>query len=143
MLAPAPPTTLLATARPLLERRFCLPCSDNHQALSRRGKKPPKNEAERSARAPDATPEGAADASITGAQPASGVTPSAVRAAGERAIMNTVYRSGGEIVGRFASLLLFAVAARKLGENGLGAFVFGIAFAGFVMILGALGLDRY
>jgi O-antigen/teichoic acid export membrane protein len=74
-----------------------------------------------------------------GAQP----TPSPARVAGERAIMNTVYRSGGEIVGRFASLLLFAQAGRSLGENGLGAFVFALVFTGIVMIPTNLGLDRY
>ena len=57
--------------------------------------------------------------------------------------MNTVYRSGGEIVGRFASLLLFAEAGRRLGQNGLGAFVFAIAFTSFVMVPVGLGLDRY
>jgi len=63
--------------------------------------------------------------------------------AGERAIMNTAYRSGGEIVGRFSSLVLFAVAGRNLGQSGLGAFVFAIAFTGFVMVPVGLGLDRY
>jgi O-antigen/teichoic acid export membrane protein len=68
---------------------------------------------------------------------------SAGRAAGERAILNTAYRSGGEMVGRLSSLLLFAYAGRKLGQNGLGAFVFAIAFTAFVMIAVDLGLDRY
>ncbi len=57
--------------------------------------------------------------------------------------MNTVYRSGGEIVGRFSSLLLFAVAGRRLGESGLGAFVFAVAFTGLLMVPIGLGLDRY
>jgi O-antigen/teichoic acid export membrane protein len=94
-------------------------------------------------RVPTGTPDGASDPTIADSQPFAGSTLSSVRGAGERAIMNTVYRSSGEIVGRFSSLLLFAVAGRRLGENGLGAFVFGIAFAGFVQFLGALGLDRY
>jgi O-antigen/teichoic acid export membrane protein len=62
---------------------------------------------------------------------------------GERAVTNTVYRSTAEIVGRLASLALFALVARKLGENGLGAFVFAIAYLGFVMVAVDLGLDRY
>jgi O-antigen/teichoic acid export membrane protein len=62
---------------------------------------------------------------------------------GERAITNTLYRSTGEIVGRLASLALFAEVARRLGENGLGAFVFAIAYLGFVMVAVDLGLDRY
>lgn len=66
-----------------------------------------------------------------------------VQATGERAVMNTLYRTSGEIVGRFASLLLFAEAGRSLGESGLGAFVFAVAFTGFVMVPVGLGLDRY
>jgi O-antigen/teichoic acid export membrane protein len=62
---------------------------------------------------------------------------------GERAITNTLYRSSGEIIGRLASLALFAEVARKLGETGLGAFVFAIAYLGFVMVAVDLGLDRY
>jgi O-antigen/teichoic acid export membrane protein len=75
--------------------------------------------------------------------PASGSESSAIRAAGERAVENTVYRSVGEIVGRLASLLLFAAMARKLGQEGLGAFVFAVAYLGFVMVAVDLGLDRY
>ncbi|TMK97743.1 MAG: flippase [Actinobacteria bacterium] len=64
-------------------------------------------------------------------------------AVGERAIMNTLYRSGGEVVGRLASLLLFVEAGRTLGTNGLGAFVFAVAYMGFVMVWVDIGLDRY
>jgi O-antigen/teichoic acid export membrane protein len=64
-------------------------------------------------------------------------------AAGQRAIANTLYRSGGEVVGRLASLLLFAEAGRTLGENGLGAFVFAIAYLGFVQLGADIGLDRF
>lgn len=56
---------------------------------------------------------------------------------------NTLYRGVGEIAGRLASLALFAAVARKLGENGLGAFVFAMAYLGFVMVAVDLGLDRY
>jgi O-antigen/teichoic acid export membrane protein len=70
-------------------------------------------------------------------------TGSGALAAGERAIVNTLYRSGGEIVGRLASLLLFAEAGRTLGPNGLGAFVFAVAYLGFVMVGVDIGLDRY
>lgn len=58
-------------------------------------------------------------------------------------MMNTIYLSAGQVLGRFASLLLFAVAGRHLGQNGLGAFVFAIAFTGLVMLPVGLGLDRY
>jgi O-antigen/teichoic acid export membrane protein len=66
-----------------------------------------------------------------------------IRAAGERAITNTLFRTGGEILGRLASLALFAEVARKLGQNGLGVFVFAVAYLGFVMVAVDLGLDRY
>jgi O-antigen/teichoic acid export membrane protein len=65
------------------------------------------------------------------------------REVGERAIANTLYRSAGEIAGRLASLALFAAVGRQLGENGLGAFVFAVAFLGLVMVAVDLGLDRY
>jgi O-antigen/teichoic acid export membrane protein len=65
------------------------------------------------------------------------------RAAGRRALLNTLYRTGGEGLGRFASLILFAFAGRKLGETGLGAFVFAVAFLGFATVPVDLGLDRY
>jgi O-antigen/teichoic acid export membrane protein len=68
---------------------------------------------------------------------------SKAREVGERAAANTAYRSLGEVVGRLASLALFAAVARKLGEDGLGAFVFAIAYLGFVMVAVDLGLDRY
>jgi O-antigen/teichoic acid export membrane protein len=73
-------------------------------------------------------------------QPNDAANPEAVS---ERAIANTAYRGVGEIVGRLASLAMFALVARKLGESGLGAFVFGIAYLGFVMVAVDLGLDRY
>jgi O-antigen/teichoic acid export membrane protein len=68
---------------------------------------------------------------------------SKARDLGERAITNTLYRSTGEIIGRLASLALFAEVGRRLGANGLGAFVFAVAFLGFVMVAVDLGLDRY
>jgi O-antigen/teichoic acid export membrane protein len=74
---------------------------------------------------------------------ASGRVGSEAHAVGERAIKNTLYRSGAEITGRFASLLLFAAAGRNLGQTGLGAFVFAVAYLGFVMVGVDLGLDRY
>ena len=61
----------------------------------------------------------------------------------ERAVLNTLYRSGGEILGRLASLALFAEAGRTLGQSGLGAFVFAVAYLGFVMVGVDIGLDRW
>ncbi|HWX44316.1 MAG TPA: flippase [Solirubrobacteraceae bacterium] len=92
------------------------------------------------------TPAGAQDAgsaATLGEPPAKGPRKSKAREVGERAVANTLYRSVGEIVGRLASLVLFAAVARRLGENGLGAFVFAMAYLGFVMVAVDLGLDRY
>ena len=49
--------------------------------------------------------------------------------AGERAALNTVTRAVGEIVGKLASLVLFAALARKVGESDLGVYVFAFAWA--------------
>jgi O-antigen/teichoic acid export membrane protein len=57
--------------------------------------------------------------------------------------MNTLYRGGAEIIGRLASLALFAEAGRIVGASGLGAYVFAYAFLAFVMLPVDLGLDRY
>jgi O-antigen/teichoic acid export membrane protein len=57
--------------------------------------------------------------------------------------MNTLYRGAAEIIGRLASLALFAEAGRLVGASGLGSFVFAYAFVGFVMLPVDLGLDRY
>lgn len=65
------------------------------------------------------------------------------RSAGDRALANTLYRVAGEGSGRLASLVMFAFAGHRLGEAGLGAFVFATAFLGFVMVPVDLGLDRY
>lgn len=67
---------------------------------------------------------------------------SAGEQAGERAARNTIVRAGGEIVGKLASIVLFAVIGRTLGEPGLGVFVLALSFATIVLIPIDLGLDR-
>jgi O-antigen/teichoic acid export membrane protein len=92
-----------------------------------------------------------AEADPTAAEAIRGATPPessaeggrSARQIGERAIANTVYRSAGEVVGRLASLVLFAEAGRTLGQSGLGAFVFAVAYTGVVIVPVGLGLDRY
>jgi O-antigen/teichoic acid export membrane protein len=89
----------------------------------------------------DRTP--AADAaSARGSAPAAPSSNSSAVEVGRRAVANTLVRSGGELIGRLASLLLFAVTARIVGEGGLGAFVFAVAYLGFVMVVVDLGCDR-
>ena len=63
--------------------------------------------------------------------------------AGERAAKNTLWRAAGEITGKLASLLLFAVMARELGQSGLGVFVFALAFGQIATMPTGLGLDRW
>jgi O-antigen/teichoic acid export membrane protein len=67
---------------------------------------------------------------------------SAAEAAGERAAFNAVVRAVGEIVGKLASLVLFAALGRTLGEDGLGVFVFALSFGIIVLIPIDLGFDR-
>ena len=64
------------------------------------------------------------------------------RAAG-RALRNTGTRAAAEVVGKLATFLLFAVLAREVGQEGLGAFVFAFAFLGLGMTPIALGCDSY
>ena len=56
---------------------------------------------------------------------------------------NTTVRAAGEIVGKVATFLLFAVLARAVGETDVGAFVFAFAFLQIATIPIALGCDPY
>jgi O-antigen/teichoic acid export membrane protein len=67
----------------------------------------------------------------------------AAEQAGARAARNTAARAAGEIAGKVASLVLFAVLARKVGESGLGSFVFAFAFLQIAIVPVDLGFDRY
>lgn len=60
-----------------------------------------------------------------------------------RAARNTAARAAAEIVGKLAALVLFAVLGRKVGETGLGAFVFAFAFLQIAIVPIDLGYDRY
>jgi O-antigen/teichoic acid export membrane protein len=63
--------------------------------------------------------------------------------AGVRAARNTFSRAAAEIIGKLASLVLFAALARETGEAGLGAFVFAFAFLQVATVPVDLGYDRY
>ncbi|HYI37018.1 MAG TPA: flippase [Thermoleophilaceae bacterium] len=69
------------------------------------------------------------------------------RTAGEekadRVAHNTAVRAIGEIVGKLASLVLFAALAREVGAHDLGAFVFALAWAQLATIPIDLGFDWY
>jgi O-antigen/teichoic acid export membrane protein len=67
----------------------------------------------------------------------------AAEAAGKRAVGNTLLRAGGDVVGKLASLVLFAVMARELDATELGVFVFGLAFMQIAMLPVEFGYDPY
>lgn len=52
-------------------------------------------------------------------------------------------RAVGEIVGKLASLVVFAVLARKVGAAQLGVYVFAMVWGEVVMVPVGLGIDRY
>jgi O-antigen/teichoic acid export membrane protein len=63
--------------------------------------------------------------------------------AGDRVAKNTLLRAAGEILGKLASLLLFAVLAREVGVSDVGAFVFAFAWVQVAMMPIGLGFERY
>jgi O-antigen/teichoic acid export membrane protein len=63
--------------------------------------------------------------------------------AGERAVKNTAVRAVAEIVGKLASLVVFAFLARAVGPSGLGTFVLALAWAQIPIAPVGLGIDRY
>lgn len=68
---------------------------------------------------------------------------SEVERTGERVAKNTLLRAVGEILGKLASLLLFAVLARTVGVSDVGAFVFAFAWVQVTMMPIGLGFERY
>jgi O-antigen/teichoic acid export membrane protein len=68
---------------------------------------------------------------------------SAAHEASERAAKNTAVRAAGEIIGKLGSLVLLAVMARELGDEGLGLFVFALAWGEIAMTPVGLGIDMY
>jgi O-antigen/teichoic acid export membrane protein len=64
-------------------------------------------------------------------------------ATGQRAIANTLLRASGDIVGKLASLLLFAVMARELSVSDLGTYAFAFAFMQIALVPIEFGFDRY
>ena len=65
------------------------------------------------------------------------------RQAGERAVVNTAVLATGEVAGKLASFVLFAVLAREAGAAGLGDFLFALAWSQISITPVGLGADRY
>jgi O-antigen/teichoic acid export membrane protein len=63
------------------------------------------------------------------------------REVARRILVNTFYRSVADIGSKIASLALFIVMARKLGDTGFGVFTFGLTFVTLVTTLGGFGQD--
>jgi O-antigen/teichoic acid export membrane protein len=63
--------------------------------------------------------------------------------AGARALKNVGVRGVAEILGKFSTLVLFAVMARQFGPSELGVFVFALAYLGIVTTPIGVGLDPY
>ena len=59
----------------------------------------------------------------------------------QRILANTVYRGVADLGSKFASLALYVVMARELGESQFGVFTFGLAVATLVTALGGFGQD--
>lgn len=68
--------------------------------------------------------------------------PNDPRPPARRVARNTALRAAAEIVGKVASLVLFAFVARELGEGTLGDFVFALAMAQIIWAVAGFGLDR-
>lgn len=64
------------------------------------------------------------------------------REIGARAASNTVWRAGGELLGKLATLAVFAVLAREGGETEVGVLVLALAFCQIATIPIDVGLDR-
>jgi O-antigen/teichoic acid export membrane protein len=62
--------------------------------------------------------------------------------ASRRIAYGTLARSGGEAVGKVASLVFFVVIARTLGEEQFGDFVFGMSLSTVLLIMAGLGMQE-
>jgi O-antigen/teichoic acid export membrane protein len=71
------------------------------------------------------------------------VTETAAEQAGRRAARNTGARAAAELVGKLATLALFAAVARALGEEELGVLVFAFAFLEIALTPIGFGMNGY
>lgn len=57
-------------------------------------------------------------------------------------VRNTVVAWAGEVAAKTASLIFFAVMARRLGEDGFGAFVFAASLSVVLLLMAGVGTDK-
>lgn len=69
--------------------------------------------------------------------------PDLVQRAADRAAHNTALRALAEIIGKVATLVLFAALARAVGQAELGVFVFALAWLQIATLPTSVGIDRY
>jgi O-antigen/teichoic acid export membrane protein len=58
-----------------------------------------------------------------------------------RIARNAAIRSAGEVVAKLASLVFYAVMARKLGNEGFGDFMFALSLTSVLMLAAGFGVD--
>jgi O-antigen/teichoic acid export membrane protein len=58
---------------------------------------------------------------------------------GRRILVNTAFRAAGDLVSKLASIALYVVMARRLGDAGFGVFTFAFSLVTLVTALGDLG----
>jgi len=71
-----------------------------------------------------------------------GVDPLIEPSAGRRILVNTAFRAVADLVSKIASIALYVVMARRLGDAGFGVFTFAFSLVTLVTTLGDLGQDR-
>lgn len=72
---------------------------------------------------------------------ASGPPPEGRHSPAGRILANTSYRAIADIGGKAATLVLYVVLARAVGDAQFGVYSFALSFVGLVTVLGALGQD--
>jgi O-antigen/teichoic acid export membrane protein len=54
---------------------------------------------------------------------------------------NAIFRGGGEVIAKLASLGFYVVMARELGNEGFGDFMFALSFTSVLVLASGFGLD--
>ena len=63
-------------------------------------------------------------------------------ASSRRIARSALFRSGGEVLGKAASIALFVVMARELGRAGFGSFMFGLSLGTVLSYAAGLGTEE-
>jgi O-antigen/teichoic acid export membrane protein len=74
--------------------------------------------------------------------PEQGVRDHGAHAIGGRALFNTAWRASGELIGKLATLVVYALLAREGGESEVGALVLALALCQITTLPVDVGIDR-